>query len=160
MWAVGRELVAAAVFELVHRLASGRILPFRMRSRNCRPRLCIYSLAIEITRRRLASTISLLWRCAPSRSPSHHLQRCGGIRRSKCRFPLPGTEILWRGFRDVVDVRTGKILQPLAHRFGDDFQASFGSSSRPEYCTRKSSRLTHSFRPDAADGPHWTRRAC
>ena len=43
------------------------MLPSWIRSRNCRPRL-VYFLAIEITRRRLASTISFLaWRA--SRSP-------------------------------------------------------------------------------------------
>ena len=43
------------------------MLPSWMRSRNCRPRL-VYFLAMEMTRRRLASTISFLaWRA--SRSP-------------------------------------------------------------------------------------------
>src|SRR5579875_187164 len=39
------------------------ILPSWIRSRNCRPRL-VYFLAIEMTRRRLASTISFLARLA------------------------------------------------------------------------------------------------
>src|SRR5881394_1475224 len=43
------------------------ILPSWIRSRNCRPRL-VYFLAIEMTSRRLASTISFLARLA-SRSP-------------------------------------------------------------------------------------------
>ena len=43
------------------------MLPSWMRSRNCRPRF-VYFLAMEITRRRLASTISFL-ACRASRSP-------------------------------------------------------------------------------------------
>ena len=43
------------------------MLPSWIRSRNCRPRL-VYFLAIEMTRRRLASTISFL-ACRASRSP-------------------------------------------------------------------------------------------
>src|SRR4026207_2492953 len=58
-----------------------------MRSRNCRPRL-VYFLAIEITRRRLASTISrLAWRA--SRSPLCTLRpprRTSGISRPAAKF--------------------------------------------------------------------------
>src|SRR5258708_15209136 len=45
------------------------MLPSWIRSRNCRPRL-VYFFAIEITRRRLASTISFLaWRACGSQVP-------------------------------------------------------------------------------------------
>src|SRR5271169_6718146 len=55
---VGRKLVASAVFELIDRLHQADVAPW-IKSRNCSPRLA-YLLAIETTRRKLASMSSCL----------------------------------------------------------------------------------------------------
>src|SRR5436190_20249095 len=70
------------------------MLPSWIRSRNCRPRL-VYFLAIEMTRRRFASTISFLAWCA-SRSPFCTI--CTILRSSPISSPVSpaSTWISWR----------------------------------------------------------------
>src|ERR1700760_1529595 len=71
------------------------MLPSWIRSRNCRPRL-VYFLAIEITRRRLASTISFLaWRA--SRSP--FCTPCTILRNSPISSPVNAVSD-WIGLRE------------------------------------------------------------
>ena len=91
------------------------MLPSWIRSRNCRPRL-VYFLAIEITRRRFASTISFLaWRA--SRSPFCTI--CTILRNSPISSPVsPASDwISWRRSLILSLSRATKLFQPLAESF-------------------------------------------
>src|SRR5580692_9123478 len=68
------------------------MLPSWIRSRNCRPRL-VYFFAIEMTRRRFASTISFFaWRA--SRSP--FCTMCTILRNSPISSPIsPASACIW-----------------------------------------------------------------
>ena len=93
------------------------MLPSWIRSRNCRPRL-VYFLAIEITRRRLASTISFLaWRA--SRSP--FCTMCTILRNSPISRPGLGRERLDVGadLLDAVLVVRDEVLPAVRGKLRD-----------------------------------------
>ena len=105
------------------------MLPSWIRSRNCRPRL-VYFLAIEITRRRLASTISFLAWLA-SRSPSGPGRRCGGTRRSAGRCSLGDGGDVGADALDLVAVARDEIGPAARPSAAPRARASRGSSSWP-----------------------------
>src|SRR5215472_14850601 len=87
------------------------MLPSWIRSRNCRPRL-VYFLAIEMTRRRFASTISFLaWRA--SRSP--FCTMCTILRNSPISSPVSpaSTWILMAVLLDLLLVAGDEALPAL-----------------------------------------------
>src|SRR5215472_4924353 len=91
------------------------ILPSWIRSRNCRPRL-VYFLAMEMTRRRFASTISFL-ACRASRSPFCTI--CTILRNSPISSPVSpaSTWISWRCCLTFSLSRATRLFQPLAESF-------------------------------------------
>ncbi|MCY1226639.1 hypothetical protein D9M72_388810 [compost metagenome] len=100
----------------------------------------MYFLAMEMTRRRFASTISFLAMRA-SRSPFCTMDT---IRRnSAIEMPVSVARfwISWRMSRIVWFSLLANSFQPLPARLLIDF-IQFGSSSAPEYCSRNESRLT------------------
>ena len=93
------------------------MLPSWIRSRNCRPRL-VYFLAMEMTRRRFASTISFLaWRA--SRSP--FCTMCTILRNSPISTPVCGGEVVHQraDFLDAVLLLGDQVLPALGGEFRD-----------------------------------------
>src|SRR5438132_11001388 len=104
------------------------MLPSWIRSRNCRPRL-VYFLAIEMTRRRFASTISFLaWRA--SRSPFCTI--CTILRNSPISRPVsPASVWIWWRCSLIFSLsRATKLFQPLAESL-ETRLSQRGSSSEP-----------------------------
>src|SRR6185437_15791674 len=91
------------------------MLPSWIRSRNCSPRL-VYFLAIEMTRRRFASTISFL-DCRASRSPFWTM--CTILRNSPISSPVSPASVCisWRCCLIVSLSLPTKPFQPLAESF-------------------------------------------
>ena len=100
----------------------------------------MYFLAIEITRRRFASTISFFATALLSR-PSEPAGRCGGIRGCRRRHRWPTCAISPRSSSilsvDLLDHRLPAASRP----FQPIRSSQLGSSSSPRYSSMNSRRL-------------------